>query len=87
MEQMISVTEAVRNFSDLINRVYYQGHSYLLMRGGVIVAKLTLPRKTLTGAMLAQRWPDTSLLSTQKAADWEDELTELQSTGHHQQRT
>jgi len=33
MNQLISVTEASRNFSDVINRVYYQGQTYLLTRG------------------------------------------------------
>jgi antitoxin (DNA-binding transcriptional repressor) of toxin-antitoxin stability system len=80
MEQIVSVTNAIRNFSHLINRVYYQGQSYLLTRGGVVVARLTAPKKYLIGAQLAQRWPDKLSLSAEEAANWESELTELQIT-------
>ena len=36
----ISVTEAARNFSDCINRVRYQGTTFLLHKNGVEVARL-----------------------------------------------
>lgn len=36
----ISVTEAVREFSELVNRVYYTGIFYTLTRGGKAVACL-----------------------------------------------
>ena len=37
----ISVTQAVRNFSDLLNRVQYQGSSFELERGNKVIALLT----------------------------------------------
>ncbi len=36
----ISVTEASRNFADCVNRVRYQGATFLLHKNGVPVAKI-----------------------------------------------
>ena len=36
----ISVTEAARNFSDCINRVRYQGTTFILHKNGVQVARI-----------------------------------------------
>ena len=36
----ISVTEAARNFADCVNRVHYQGHSFVLLKNGVPFARL-----------------------------------------------
>lgn len=35
---LLTVTEAARNFSDLINRVYYRGERFVLTKGGRAVA-------------------------------------------------
>jgi prevent-host-death family protein len=37
----ISATEAARNFSDLINRVYYRGQTFVVERGGAPVCKIS----------------------------------------------
>jgi antitoxin (DNA-binding transcriptional repressor) of toxin-antitoxin stability system len=39
-ETPISVTAAARNFSDCINRVRYQGTSFVLEKNGVAVARI-----------------------------------------------
>jgi prevent-host-death family protein len=39
-EQIISVTEAARGFSDLVNRVRYRNESATLTKNGVPVARL-----------------------------------------------
>jgi antitoxin (DNA-binding transcriptional repressor) of toxin-antitoxin stability system len=39
--ERISVTEAIRHFSELLNRVLYQGTSFELKRGNKIVARLS----------------------------------------------
>ena len=39
----LSVTEAVRNFADLVNRAFYQGAHFRLTRGGRAVAELWPP--------------------------------------------
>jgi antitoxin (DNA-binding transcriptional repressor) of toxin-antitoxin stability system len=36
----MSVTEASRNFSDCINRVRYQGVSFILHKNGIAVARI-----------------------------------------------
>jgi prevent-host-death family protein len=37
----ISATEAARNFSDLVNRVYYKGESFVVERGGEPVCAIS----------------------------------------------
>jgi antitoxin (DNA-binding transcriptional repressor) of toxin-antitoxin stability system len=41
----ISVTEASRNFADCINRVRYQGTSFILHKNGVVVARIVPERQ------------------------------------------
>lgn len=79
MHQVISVTEASRNFSDVINRVYYQGQTYLLTRGGVVVAQLTGSTKTLSSAELLRRWEDRPRLDPDDAANWEQDLADVRA--------
>ncbi len=38
--ERINVTQASRQFSDLLNRVFYQGASFELERGNRVIAKL-----------------------------------------------
>lgn len=37
----ISATEAARNFSDLVNRVYYKGETFVVERGGEPVCEIS----------------------------------------------
>ena len=39
-EKIITVTEASRNFSDCINRAFYQGTTFVLHKNGVPVARI-----------------------------------------------
>jgi antitoxin (DNA-binding transcriptional repressor) of toxin-antitoxin stability system len=39
--ERISVTEAVRQFSNLLNRVFYQGATVELERGNKVIARIT----------------------------------------------
>lgn len=80
MDQFISVTEASRNFSDVINRVYYQGQTYLLTRGGTIVAQLTGTGRTLSASEMLARWEKRPRLDPEDAAAWELDLAELRAT-------
>jgi antitoxin (DNA-binding transcriptional repressor) of toxin-antitoxin stability system len=52
--ERITVTQAAREFSDLLNRVCYQGASFELARGNRIVARLVPagPAKRVTVADL-----------------------------------
>ena len=40
MAKILTVTEAARNFSDVVNKVFYRGESMDLTRGGKVVARL-----------------------------------------------
>jgi hypothetical protein len=71
--QTLTVTEAARNLSDMVNRAYYQGHSFVLARGKIKVAQLS-PVKTLPSAELARRWADRPRLAPGDAEAWEEEL-------------
>jgi len=54
IEKAISVTEAARNFSDCINRAFYQGASFVLQKNGVPVARIVPAEgKAATGRDLA----------------------------------
>jgi antitoxin (DNA-binding transcriptional repressor) of toxin-antitoxin stability system len=79
VHQVISVTEASRNFSDVINRVYYQGQTYLLTRGGVVIAQLTGSNKTLSSAELLRRWENRPRLDPDDAANWEKDLADMRA--------
>jgi antitoxin (DNA-binding transcriptional repressor) of toxin-antitoxin stability system len=79
MLNTISVTDAARNFSDVINRIYYQRKSYLLTRGGAVVAKLTPADAPLTGARLATLWEARPRLDPDDAAAWEADLAALKA--------
>ena len=39
--ERLSVTQAARSFSDLLNRVFYQGVSVELERGNKIIARIS----------------------------------------------
>lgn len=80
MNQVISVTEASRNFSDVINRVYYQGQTYLLTRGGIVVAQLTGTGRTLSARDMLARWEQRPRLDPDDAVAWELDLAELRAT-------
>lgn len=79
MPIVISVTEAARNFSDVINQVNYQGQTFLLIRGGKIVARLSGVSKPITGEEFLRLWQDRPRLDPEDATLWAGELAEEQS--------
>jgi prevent-host-death family protein len=50
-ELVISVTQAARRFADCINRVRYQGTSFVLQKNGVPVARI-VPVESTSGSDL-----------------------------------
>ncbi len=73
----MTVTEAARNFSDLVNRVFYRGESMILTRNGNPVAFLTPPAPLAKSAReLAGGWEDSPHLDPVDAARFADELTQ-----------
>ena len=58
MPNRISATNAARNFSDLINRVRYQGASFEIERGNEVIARIipASPPLSLSIADLDDQW-------------------------------
>jgi prevent-host-death family protein len=57
-DRTVSVTDAARNFSDLVNRVHYTGESATLVRNGVPVARMVPAGPPVCpAALLAEAWP------------------------------
>ncbi len=72
--KQLTVTEAARNFSELISRVHYQGDSALLFKGGKPVVKVIPAHRPNTGAQLAVLWPKRVPLGREEAGRLEREL-------------
>ena len=53
MQTAISSTEAVRNFSELLNNIKYRGDRYTVIRGGKPAASLVPVEPMSSGATLA----------------------------------
>jgi prevent-host-death family protein len=76
-EQTLTVTEAARNFSDLVNRVRYRGQSATLTKNGRAVARLVpVEPPSITGAELFRRWKPGSHLTPKEADDFAREIEE-----------
>jgi len=41
MEKIVSATEAVRKFSEILNSIRYRGESYTIVRGGKPIASIS----------------------------------------------
>ncbi len=71
----LTVTEAARGFSDLINRVHYRGESAVLTKNGRAVARIVPAGPTpITGAELAKRLKEGPHLSVKEANAFERDL-------------
>jgi prevent-host-death family protein len=75
-EEIISVTEAARNFSDCVNRARYQGTTFVLHKNGLPVARIVPPAtKSCTGKELAAALSKVKL-TEKEAAAWRRDLKE-----------
>jgi len=73
----ISVTEAVRNFADCVNRTYYERIEFVLLRNGKPVARLTPEKeKVCTGLQLAEAAANSGL-APEEARKWNKELAAI----------
>jgi antitoxin (DNA-binding transcriptional repressor) of toxin-antitoxin stability system len=70
----LTVTEAARNFSDLVSRVHYQGEDALLMKGGRPMVKMVPVRKPATGRELAEMWAKLPHLDAAEAVAFEKDI-------------
>jgi antitoxin (DNA-binding transcriptional repressor) of toxin-antitoxin stability system len=75
----ISVTEAARNFADCINRVRYQSTTFVLMKNGQPVARLSPDEKVCRGADLARILAEFRL-PAEEAAAWKRDLDAARKT-------
>ena len=76
MAKTLTVTEAARNFSDVVNRVFYRGESMDLTRGGKVVARL-VPATELeapTGRDVTAAWEALPHLEKDEADAFAEEV-------------
>ena len=79
MEHSITVTDAARNFSDLVDSAY-RGESTLLIRSGQPVARLVpVAQPLLLGKDLASIWDSLSHLDPKDAEEFERDWIEARS--------
>ncbi len=70
----ISVTEAARNFADCVNRVRYQGATFILEKNGEPVAQLVpSEKKARTARELADALAGVEL-SDEESRAWREDL-------------
>jgi len=74
--KQITVTEAARNFSELVSRVHYQGGTTILVKGGKPMVKLTPASRPKTGRELAALWPTRPALSPDEATSFERDMND-----------
>lgn len=72
--KQMTVTEAARNFSELVSRIHYQGGTTILVKGGKPMVKLSPATRPKTGRELAALWPDRPALSPEEATSFERDL-------------
>ena len=79
MIKRISATNAARNFSDLINRVRYQGTSFEIERGNEVIARI-VPAGTpviLSIAELNEQWTRLPRIDPEDAVLFEEDLKDI----------
>ena len=71
IDRKMTVTEAARHFSDLVNRTYYRGESTVLVRSGEPVAMLVpIGGASVTGRDWLSRWRLMPHLDVEDAEDF-----------------
>jgi prevent-host-death family protein len=76
MATSLTVTEAARNFSDVVNKVFYRGESMELTRGGKVVARLipASEAEAPTGREVSKAWKIIPHLSPKEADAFAEDL-------------
>lgn len=76
----MTVTEAARNFADVINRTYYRGESTILFRSGEAVARIVpVGGCGLLGRDFAEGWCDIRHLEKNDAAEFADTIAKARA--------
>lgn len=76
MAKTLTVTEAARNFSDVVNKVFYCGESMELTRGGTVVARLVpaAEAEAPTGRDALAAWKALPHLAEDEAAEFANDV-------------
>jgi antitoxin (DNA-binding transcriptional repressor) of toxin-antitoxin stability system len=79
MIKRISATNAARNFSDLINRVRYQGTSFEIERGNEVIARIVPAGTPITLSIveLNEQWTRLPRLDPEDAVLFEEALKDI----------
>lgn len=77
----MSVTQAGRNFSDVVGRAYYRHESTLLLKGGQPVARIVpIFPKEQTAGEIAKAWNNIPHLNRAEAISFEQGLTKARKS-------
>lgn len=81
MIHLITVTEAVRSFADIIGRVYYKGDEYNIKKGNQIVAHIgpSKNRSTLSVSELNSFFENSPKLQSDDVEDFERDIQFIRS--------
>ena len=79
-DRTISVTDAARNFADLVNRIFYTGESATLVKNGVPVARMVPAGPPVCPASrLANAWPTLPHLTPADARRFAADITKARA--------
>ena len=79
-ERKMTVTEAARNFADVVNRTFYRGESTILFRSGEAVARIApVGCIGMSGAEFAERWIGMAHLEPSDAEEFAHTIEEARS--------
>lgn len=77
----VSVTEAARNFADIVNRAYYRGETTILMRNGTAVAHIAPSAPFgLSAAEVRRRLKLRRRMSPENADAWARDVEEARKS-------
>lgn len=87
MESTVTVSEAVRGISVLIDRVVGRGEIAILTRNGKPVARITPERvRRTTGHEMAEFWKNRIPMPPGEAEEFAKDLAEIRRSGNRPQR-
>ena len=74
MLKELTVTKAIRNFSDIIGRIRYRGESFLLTKRGTVVARIGPVDRGIKAKELVTLWKGIKHLTPESAEDFSKDL-------------
>lgn len=82
MPHVLTATQAMRTFSDLLNQVHYQGKSFEIKRGREIIAKITpaTSKKGLAINTLNDFFAHLPTLDEKDAEDFANTINQIRSS-------